>query len=743
MSLDKTCHEYVSHVSEDASRRELVRDHLWQVAEMASGFAEPFGASDWAHVAGLAHDIGKYSDEFQNRILRGGPKVDHSTAGAYLVDNELKLRLLAYCVAGHHGGLPNYGSTIDGSGLAGRLKKAEQGGLPDYRAYKDEVSFSRPELPELLHDPTLLDDPGEQPYSLQFLTRMLFSCLVDADFLCTERFMAGGAREPLRYDNLSTLSDRLEGLLAGFRPATSRLASLRCSVSDDCLRAAKGPKGLYSLTAPTGSGKTYSLMRFALQHAYQHGMSRVICAEPYTSIIEQNAQVYRDVFGDENVLEHHSGFDFDADELSADGLGMRLKLAAENWDAPVIVTTNVQLFEALYANKTSRCRKLHNLANSVIVLDEAQMIPVGFLAPCIRALAELVKHYGCTVLLSSATQPAAEGQFDKMGLRCTEIISDTKELFRALRRVSYRSLGAVPDSELANLIAQNHQALCIGNSRKQAHSVYEAVCNLADGPSTVYHLTTLMYPEHRKRMLAAVRERVAEGLPCLLVATSLVEAGVDLDFPVVFRGVAGIDSMVQAAGRCNREGKRPIEDSIVYLFQSAEKYGLPHEIIQRAKVSSIALPALEKAGGGVSEIESLETVERFFSLLYGVKGPEGLDCHGILESLSKCDPPFAFDFETVANQFRLIEDGSFPVVIPSEEIAEDLDLLEYGVVSRASMRRISRHSVSLYRHDIEALRSEGVIHEVADNLFLLDDVSRYDEKTGLDLASRTGEAFFW
>lgn len=555
--------------------------------------------------------------------------------------------------------------------------------------------------------------------------------------------MAGSAREPLRYDQLPVLSGRLEELLAGFRPATSTLASLRCSVSDDCLRAAKGPKGLYSLTAPTGSGKTYSLMRFALQHACQHGMSRVICAEPYTSIIEQNAQVYRDVFGDENVLEHHSGFDFDADELSADGLGMRLRLAAENWDAPVIVTTNVQLFEALYANKTSRCRKLHNLANSVIVLDEAQMIPVGFLAPCIRALAELVKHYGCTVLLSSATQPAVEGQFVEMGLCCTEIIPNTNELFCALRRVSYRSLGAVSDDELANQIAQNNQALCIVNSRKQARSVYEAVCDLTDDPSSVFHLTTLMYPEHRKRMLATVRERVAEGLPCLLVATSLVEAGVDLDFPVVFRGVAGIDSMVQAAGRCNREGKRPIEDSFVYLFQSAEKYGLPHEIIQRAKVSSIALPVLEKAGGDVSEIESLETVERFFSLLYGVKGPEGLDCHGILESLSECGPSFAFDFEAVANQFRLIEDGSFPVVIPSEEIAGDLDLLERGIVSRASMRRISRHSVSLYRHDVETLRSEGVIHEVADNLFLLDDVSRYDEKTGLDLASRTGEAFFW
>lgn len=741
--MDSIDPRHVAHVSEDGLRFESVRDHLQQVADLAAEFAEPFVASGWAYIAGLAHDIGKYSNEFQDRILHDGPRVDHSTAGAYVLGEELKLLLLAYCVAGHHGGLPNYGSEVDGSGLAGRLNKAKRGGVPDCRAYKDELEFSFPEPPGLLLDPELQNNPSEQPFALQFLTRMLFSCLVDADFLCTERFMADGARESLHYDKIAALADRLEELLASFRPPVTKLGALRCEASDDCLKAAKGPKGLYSLTAPTGSGKTYSLMRFALQHAREHGMPRVICAEPYTSIIEQNAQVYRDVFGDENVLEHHSGFDFDADEFAADGLGTRLRLAAENWDAPVVVTTNVQLFESLYANKTSRCRKLHNLANSVIVLDEAQMIPVGFLSPCIRALAELVKHYGCTVLLSSATQPAVAGKFDEMGLRCTEIISNTKELFSALRRVSYRSLGTVPDDELANLMAQNDQALCIVNSRKQARAVYDAVFDLADDSSSVFHLTTLMYPEHRKRTLATVRERVAKGLPCLLVATSLVEAGVDLDFPVVFRGVAGIDSMVQAAGRCNREGKRPIEDSLVYLFQSAEKYGLPHEIIQRAKVSLMALPILEEVGSDVSEIESLETVERFFSLLYGVKGPEGLDCHGILESLSKCGKSFAFDFEAVANQFRLIEDGSFPVVMPSEEIAEDLDLLERGVVSRASMRRISRHSVSLYQRDIETLRSEGVIHEVTDGLYSLDDETRYDEKTGLDLASRTGEAFFW
>lgn len=741
MDSDKT--GYVAHVSEDGLRSEAVQDHLCQVAEKAAEFANPFSASNWAYVAGLAHDLGKYSVEFQNRILRGGPKVDHSTAGASTIAKEFGLIPLSYCIAGHHGGLPDAGSRIDGTGLFGRLRKAEKGEIPDFSAYSNEIKLSKPEPPKLLLDHTLAKNTANQSYSVQFLTRMLFSCLVDADFLCTEEFMNNGAREPLQYDAIEVLANRLEDVLSGFRPPVNELGSLRCSVSDDCLKAAKGPKGLYSLTAPTGSGKTYALMRFALQHARLYGMSRVICAEPYTSIIEQNAQVFRDVFGGENVLEHHSGFDFDGDEFSDNGLGARLRLASENWDAPIVVTTNVQLFESLYANKTSRCRKLHNLANSVIVLDEAQMIPTGFLTPCIRALAELVKHYGCTVLLSSATQPAIEKKFEGLGLRCNEIISNTEELFDALRRVSYRSLGPVTEDELVSLLADNDQALCIVNSRRQAKVLYERVRDRFGDSAAVFHLTTLMYPEHRKRVLATVRKRVACGEPCLLVATSLVEAGVDLDFPVVFRAAAGIDSMVQAAGRCNREGKRPIEDSFVYLFQNADEYRLPGEIYQRTAVSTMALPGLEKEGGDVSQIESLDTIEKFFGLLYGIKGAEALDCRNIVKALSKNDPPFAYNFESVANDFRLIEDGSFPVVIPSEIISEDLELLEHGVATRSTMRRISRYSISLYRHDIERLHSEGVIHGVTDGLYVLDDESRYDEKTGLDLASKTGEAFFW
>ncbi len=732
----------VSHTSEDG-RREPVRDHLREVAEMAAAFAEPFGAAGWAYAAGMAHDIGKYSEAFQDHILRDGPKVDHSTAGALLMADDIHLPLLAYCVAGHHAGLPDGGTPVDDSvTLCGRLQKARSGGIPDCGRYQDEIAIKPPEPPELLHHPPASRE--DQAFSLAFLVRMVFSCLVDADFLCTERFMSGGSRPALLSDSLPALRDRLEERLARFYPPRTDLNRRRCGVLDDCLRTARDSTGIYTLTAPTGSGKTYALMRFALQHACDHGMARVICAEPYTSIIEQNAQVYRDVLGDENVLEHQANFDFDASELVVDGIGARLRLASENWDAPVIVTTNVQLFESLFANRTSRCRKLHNIANSVIVLDEAQMIPTQFLAPCVKALAELVENYGCTVVLSSATQPALERFFKDDGHAVTEIVSDLDSLFDDLKRVTYRSLGPVEDEELAGRLAAHEQALCIVNSRRQARALFDLLQPRVDS-STLFHLTTLMYPAHRQEALSQIRGRLAAGRPCVVVATSLVEAGVDLDFPTVYRAVAGVDSMVQAAGRCNRENRRVASDSVVYLFENATRYGLPAEVRQRAAVARVVLPGLEARDADVSATDALDTVASFFSNLYTVKGSEGLDRERIVPVLSDwLRPGFpCIDFADVAWRFKLIEDGSFPVIVPVDEVARDVQLLELGIASRASMRRISRYTVSLYEHDIRALADSGAIRAVAQGTYVLDDLRRYRSETGLDTTVAGGEALFW
>lgn len=743
---------YVSHVSEDGTRYEAVRDHLREVSEMAAEFARPFGAQEWAASAGMAHDIGKYSQGFQRRILQGGPKVDHSTAGAHWLMSASKdtageafCDLLAYCIAGHHGGLPDGGSragTGEGPTLLDRITKADHGGIPDCSAWKAEISLTMPATLPLASIPS---QPDDLCYSLAFLTRMVFSCLVDADYLCTERFMAGAERAHLASARVQDLCSMLEHRLSEFYPPTTSLNSLRCSLLDDCLRTAQGGRGVYSLTAPTGSGKTYALMRFALNHAAANGMRRVIVAEPYTSIIEQNAEVYREVFGDENVLEHHANFDFDERDDSGVGRGSRLRLATENWDAPIIVTTNVQLLESLHSNKTSRCRKLHNIAGSVIVLDEAQMIPTKFLLPCVKALAELVRNYGCTVVLCTATQPALDDKFKAEGMDVHEIVSDVEGLFDALKRVTYRTIGSVSDEVLVDKLATAESALCIVNSRKQARALYDALSAQRGADDGLFHLTTLMHPNHRKRILAAINHRMKElGKPCIVVATSLVEAGVDLDFPVVYRAISGVDSMVQAAGRCNREGKRTTQDSVVYLFEPEEHYAIPSELRQRASVSLSALPELQIASNEV-DIASPQRILQYFNRLYFYKGEAALDEKEVAQRLSHWDSitPPSIQFKSIADSFRLIDEGSFSIIVPDDEIQDAVWRLREGVASRGDMRRLSAHAVSVYKNDMEALLSAGAIEAVADTMFLLLDESRYHEETGLDTVVEGGEGLFW
>lgn len=740
---------YVSHVSDDGTRYEAVCDHLREVAEMASEFAAPFGAQEWARAAGTVHDIGKYSKEFQLRILHDGPRVDHSTAGAAWLhgsSENLFGSLLAYCVAGHHGGLPDGGSAADGGGtLIGRLKKAKDGRLPDCSAWSREIEPSLPASVPLAVAPGRQD---ELCFSLAFLTRMVFSCLVDADYLCTERFMQGGARSGLDSDSIDVLRDRLERRLSSFYPPTTPLNAARCGLLDDCLVAAKEEPGVFSLTAPTGSGKTYALMRFALNHATRggHAQRRVIVAEPYTSIIEQNADVYRAVFGEENVLEHHANFDFDEKDDKGDDVGGRLRLATENWDAPIVVTTNVQLFESLYSNKTSRCRRLHNIAQSVIVLDEAQMIPTKHLLPCVKALAELVKNYGCTVVLCTATQPALGGRFEAEGLSVREIVSDVDGLFGSLARVRYQSAGKISDEVLAGRLADAGSALCIVNSRRQARVLYELLSEKR-GEQGLYHLTTLMHPNHRKRVLAQINEcmRKEPQEPCVVVATSLVEAGVDLDFPVVYRAIAGVDSMVQAAGRCNREGKRAVDDSSVYLFEPEEAYAIPQELKQRAAVARGSVPELNDEGSWL-KLDAPSHIARYFEELYFYKGDRGLDEKRIVGRLSEWDsiqPIPSIQFASVASDFRLIDEGSFSIVVPDDEVRDALERLELGIASRADMRRLSGNSVSVYKADRDALVSAGAIKAVADNTYVLLDENRYCEQTGLDTAVEGGEGLFW
>ena len=495
-------------------------------------------------------------------------------------------------------------------------------------------------------------------------------------------------------------------------------------------------------------------MRFALNHASlpDHMIERVIYAIPYTSIIEQTAQVFRDYLGVDNVLEHHSGFDFDADELGTGAssektkIMERLRLASENWDAPIVVTTNVQFFESLYSDKTSRCRKLHNLANSVIVLDEAQMIPISQLRPCIEALKELVEHYGCTVLFCTATQPALSSIFGELDM-VHEICPDVPELFDALNRVSYLYQGKLDDETLVDQLLAQDQVLCIVDSRKQVRNLYDLLKGKTGDSESVFHLSTLMHAHDRSRTIARVKYRLENQLPCRVVSTSLVEAGVDLDFPCVYRSMNGLDSIIQAGGRCNREGGESPESSHVMIFEPNASYAIPPEICNRAAITRSLFNAYgfdQKGSNGKNEplpLHQPQYVEEYFNRLYKMRR-NGMDKKDVLRQLLESSV-YSIPFRDIGRDFRLIDDASFTVVIPCEEIEHEIEAVREGFASTSTLRKLSQYSVNVYERVRDELLLSGVIASLYDDVYELQMNDRYTSECGLLLEEVQGEGIMW
>lgn len=544
---------YFAHAAPDF-RKQSVLDHLQNTAALCARFAAAFGAEEQGRLAGLAHDIGKYSEAFQRRLNGDCTSVDHATAGAWECIRRGQIPA-AFAVAGHHGGLPDGGSRTDHTDQStfwGRINRAAQGKLEPYDAWAGELFL--PEAPV----PGGFSSPAEG----MFFIRMLYSCLVDADFLDTEAFMAPvprGGGEPI-----AVLERKLQDHISGWFPPENPLGIQRCRVLEHCLeQGEKRTPGLFTLTIPTGGGKTVSSLAFALRHARAHGLGRVIYIIPYTSIIEQNAQVFREILGEENVLEHHAGVLYDIEE-EADPKAIRMAKATENWDKPVVVTTAVQFFESLFACRSSKCRKIHNLAGSVLIFDEAQLMPVPYLRPCVFAIAQLVKRYGASAVLCTATQPSLDGLFQEFLPGIVPVELCPPDLDReTFRRVNFRQEGALSWGDLAERLNSISQVLCVVNRRKSAQEIYDLL-----RPEGAFHLSTLLCPAHRRAVLEDIRERLHAGLPCRVVSTSLIEAGVDVDFPAVFREEAGLDSVLQSAGRCNREGKRSPAESDVIVFRS-------------------------------------------------------------------------------------------------------------------------------------------------------------------------------
>lgn len=717
---------YFAHSEEGASKHkwQKLHEHLVDTAHLASVFADKFNAGVFGFAVGILHDIGKYTKEFQLR-LEGAPiRVDHSTAGAQEVlkkDKKIGL-LLAYVIAGHHGGLPDYGSKVDDSSLAARLAKNIS---DEYQKYEEEIGSMLPYFQSIkipIQPP--LKNLG---FCVSFFIRMIFACLVDADFLNTERFLQF-EKAALR-ENDFALEVFLEKFNASLETISNnaedtKINRQRTRILECCRQKSLSSPGLFTLTVPTGGGKTLSSLAFALQHAIKHGMQRIIYVIPYTSIIEQNAAVFKSILGEDYVLEHHSDFQYpDEDSDGWTEVLYKLRLSSENWDIPIIVTTNVQFFESLFANKPSRCRKLHNIAKSVIILDEAQMLPTKFLTPCLFALFELVRNYGTSIVLCTATQPSLKS-FIPAELSCIEIAPDPIKLYGDFKRVSVKVVGEHDDETLAEKILKEKQVLCIVNTRTHARKLFEKI--IAEEAEGTYHLSALMCPVHRSTNLKRIKQALKDGELCRVVSTQLIEAGVDVDFPVVYRAAAGIDSIVQSAGRCNRDGRN--ETGEVYVFEP-EKYGLPGGWFARtADVARIVMRNYQ-------DPICLEAVEKYFSILYDLEN-ERLDEKGIIKSLEENARNLAFPFRQVADNFKLIEQNTTPIIIiwddKCRQLYEEVKMSQYPA---SYARKLQPYIVQVYPQEFAELIRMRAIKTIHGNYHFLLNGALYTDETGLRLQS--------
>lgn len=742
---------------------QILQDHLKDVGELAACKASHFNCQDLARIAGLLHDLGKYTEEFQQRLRGSKIKVDHSTHGASEV---LKLEsihpffrwLIAHAIAGHHAGLADRKFSTDKqktSALDERLK-SQANGLPKLNsAWLDELA-----LPTIGPIPFQFSD--NPAWQLSVLGRMLYSCLVDADFLDTDAFyrrIEKRSARDLNYPSVDELKNRFDAYMAQPKfQSDEGINKIRKQILTTVRERADLAPGLFTLNVPTGGGKTLSSLAFALDHAKKHNLRRVILVIPFTSIVEQNAAVWREALGikdgDATLLEHHSAFNADAlnrqdasgKELSRKDPSSKDKLreAAENWEPPVIVTTAVQFFESLFANRSSRCRKLHNIAESVVILDEAQTLPTQLLRPCVAMIKELALNYRTSLVMCTATQPALRLQdgFNNGFEHPNELAPEPEQLHQQLERVRVEYLGGRTDDELVEELLQQPQVLCIVNNRRHARALFEQIRE-SEGAA---HLTTLMCAQHRSDKLAALRVKLKAGEPVRLISTSLIEAGVDVDFPSVYRAETGLDSIAQAAGRCNREGKRPVETSRVCVFKADQQWSIPPELKQYAD----AFRSVYRKHA--DSLLSIDAIRDYFQEVYWQKTAgtqDGLDAKAILDCVQLDLTDIKGDgldirFEQIANKFQMIESNMQPVIVPyvspdklSEESVEELlERLEYADQVGGIARKLQRYLVQVPEQGIKALMAYGAVRPIQPekfgNQFLrLENKDLYDPECGL------------
>jgi CRISPR-associated endonuclease/helicase Cas3 len=711
-----------SFSGESPEKWQLLETHLANVAKLASEFAVKFDSADWGWNAGWLHDMGKAAGEFQAYLLRenglddsqydeaGNGRVNHSSAGAAFAEEkygEFIGRTLAYIVAGHHAGLPDYHGDLTGAAaLVERLKEGEKN-LTAIRG----VSKSIDERIRIISKPPHYVKPA----NFHLWVRFLYSCVVDADYLDTEGFMNPGMIESRKgFDHLDVLKRRfdnhMEKKVAELARPFSEVNVERQIVLERCRRAADEKPGLFSLTVPTGGGKTLSAMAFALNHAIKFSKKRVIYVIPYTSIIEQTAAILSEILGAGNIVEHHSNLDPENET-------QRSRLAAENWDAPIVVTTNVQFFESLFSAKSSRCRKLHNLVGSVVILDEAQLLPPKWLKPCVQIINELIRNYGVTIVLATATQPSLPDiEIPR------EIILDPAQLYEKLRRteIVFPMDIHIPTCwpEIASKLLQQEQVLCVVNSRRDCHDLFRLM------PEGTIHLSALMCGEHRYRVIANIKQLLKDGYPCRVISTQLVEAGVDIDFPVVYRALAGLDSVAQAGGRCNREGRLNAEGKLGRVEVFVPPKAAPRGLLRKGADTTKELAAISGF-----DPQNLVEYKRFFDLFYSRVNDLGEQW--LKERLQVSGSP-EIHFRTAGREFQLIEDQQQqPVFVSFAGSVNWIEELRKSGPNRNLLRRLQRYCVNLSKWDFDKANAAGQVEQIREGYWCW--LGGYQNEIGLDI----------
>ena len=703
----------ISHIRQDDDGQWMIQtndEHQRGVAELAGKFAADFDMAAWGEVVGLLHDKGKEKRAFQEHIMRNSgyrPEVvvngnkGHAVVGA-LIAKQLFPQfhlLMDNVLMGHHRGL------YDEEECQQKLRETEMPTEIDVQPINIQLPLPRLGGKEDVHH----------------LVRMLYSCLVDADFLDTESFMLP-EQHRLRVHtwDMRELLGLLQRHLAQLSSGAPRTAvnEVRQYVQQQCVAQGSGATGFYSLTVPTGGGKTLASVLWALHHAVAHDLQHIIIGIPYTSIIEQTAQTLKSIFGEENVLEHHSNFDYE--QIGDRDMRQRMKLATENWDYPIIVTTNVQLFESLFSNKPSQCRKIHNLARSVIILDEVQTLSMECLRPIVDTLNTLHRVFGSSVLFTTASQPILSGKIDGANYTANfrglpgihEIIPRKARLHDRLRRVTLQ-IDESPKSadEVASLLARHNRVLCIVNTRRDAKEIFE---HLPDDGANI-HLSRMMCPAHIKQSLQTIKEQLSRtDAQVRVVATQLIEAGVDVDFPVVYRQQAGLDSILQAAGRCNREGRMPLATTHVFALDRA----LPPGAISKSNNARLNMV-------GDFDWFSQEAMTEYFRQLHAQY--DNFDKFGCEHLLYNNQP----QYEEIGKSFRLIEDNTTPVIINWGESNALISQLKSGHATYGLLKKLGQYSVNVRRRDLQQLLQMGAVEQLLEGVYYAPDPRCYDTRLGL------------